>query len=913
MSKIKLLTFFIIFASPFSILPLGSQTIDPETLKSILSDTAEGAQAKGSSYETFTQNNYSQTLGLLEELDRQEERDLFYSSLMQSRVELVSKLCAKDPRACYLIDEYRDMKFLEVPDTIDDLKLFGLDAFAGYPINLDGFNELPLPSDYRLKVGDELKISIFGLKNHQSIDQISPMGELAIPNFGNYKIAGLSLDDAREELLSKIRVTYPGSELTLSLAQLQPKKVYVLGNVINPGSYGVNAFATAINALITGGGLQANSSLRNIKINSKNKLDQSLDLYSFLINGETQSDVVLEDGDVVLVGGLEKSVHIFGEIIRPAIYEIKDGEFLQDILSFALGFTEMADKRNITLQRKTEMGSLETLQVSEENFASFPLKTGDRIIINAVEGEQLNNITLAGAVRNPGIFQYSPGATLSDLIDLDKGLLDSTYTLMGVIKRFDQRIRGWSFLKFDLLNPSLLAKSPVMPRDQIFIFSREDIRFLNSASLHNLMGLEASFNSSGASKADDSASLLSASLKSKEAIESAVSESAQSISPKAFPECISTFSMDKSFFNMINIKLSAFSSSPSNLSRMSKIVCPAIFLEDPELVPFLMINSIPVVGNVRLPALYPVSKDITPMQIIQFAGGAMYGGLRSNIFDIVQNQKSINVSYEDLNTITNIKFLNIRQSSVNTNQGYVTLHGEFKFPGTYSITDGETITSVFQRAGGLTKYSYPHGGILTRESVKEIEKKVLIKAQKDLGEVLSSAAMNGYLNQNPTDLVQLIGLISSLSESDGLGRIVAELDPNKISRNAVLDIFVEHGDNIYIPKINSTITIVGNVLNPITVPYNPKLSAKDYIKLAGGFSKTADKRSSYIVFPNGISRKITNSYFAISQGTNPVPGSTIIIPRKANNLDTMSFLKFATPILADLSVTAASISAITNN
>jgi protein involved in polysaccharide export with SLBB domain len=128
-----------------------------------------------------------------------------------------------------------------------------------------------------------------------------------------------------------------------------------------------------------------------------------------------------------------------------------------------------------------------------------------------------------------------------------------------------------------------------------------------------------------------------------------------------------------------------------------------------------------------------------------------------------------------------------------------------------------------------------------------------------------------------------------------------------------LDVFVEHGDNIYIPKLNSTITIVGNVLNPITVPYNPKFSSKDYIGLAGGFSKTADKRSSYIVFPNGISRKIKNSYFEIRQGSNPLPGSTIIIPRKANNLDTMSFLKFATPILADLSVTAASISAITKD
>jgi polysaccharide export outer membrane protein len=137
------------------------------------------------------------------------------------------------------------------------------------------------------------------------------------------------------------------------------------------------------------------------------------------------------------------------------------------------------------------------------------------------------------------------------------------------------------------------------------------------------------------------------------------------------------------------------------------------------------------------------------------------------------------------------------------------------------------------------------------------------------------------LNQNPTDLVQLIALISSLSESDGLGRIVAELDPNLINRNPTLDIMLEDGDNIYIPRLNSTITIVGNVLNPITVPYNNKFDAKDYIKLAGGYNNTADKNSAYIIYPNGVSKKLRSNLFSLLQALMiPCQGLQLLSPEK---------------------------------
>lgn len=889
-------------------MPSSSQSIDPEALAAILQQSSEGQQAKTETFESFTQSNYGQTLTLLEELDLEEERSLFYSSLMQERIELVSKLCAKDPRACYLIDEYRSMKTLQEPENIESLDVFGHDVFVGYPINLDSFNELPLPQTYKIKVGDQLIINISGLQDFQGTMQVSPMGEVTIPNFGSFSISGITLPEAKEKMNKKILLSYPGSDVFLSINQMKPKSIFVLGNVLNPGGYGVNAFATAINALITSGGFKPNSSLRHIKINSKNKGSQRLDLYDFLIKGETGSDIILEDGDAVLVGGMESSVHVFGEVNRPAIYETKANETVQDAINFALGFTDNASKNNITLLRKTAMGLVETINVANVAFDSFTLQSGDKLIINPLVGEALNNIRIHGAIRNPGEFKYFDGATISDFLNLESDLLDETYTLIAILKRFDQKIRSSKFIKFDLLSTARLENISLLPRDEIFILSRFDINFINSSGTLNALRLTNSESTEDSSDAGLTRMQALANIENVNLVDSNTENKKLQI----IPECLRSFGMNEAFRKMITLKIDAVGIETEINGVSRNETCPRIFEKESELIPYLMVNAIPVVGNIRLPAIYPISNKVSPLEVYHFAGGVLYGVPNQNAYEIYRAQSSIGMTFGDLGNTNNFKFLNVRPYGKAISQGYVTLHGEVNFPGVYALEEGETIASLYTRAGGLTSFAYPQGGILTRDSIKEIEKKVLLKAQKDLGEVMTNAAISGNLNQNPTDLVQLIGLMSSLSESDGLGRIVAEMDPNKISSDPTLDIMLEQGDNIYIPKINSIVTIVGNVLNPITVPYNPSFNSMDYVDLAGGFNKLADKRATYIVQPNGISRKVRSNLFSLNKLT-PLPGSTIIVPRKANALDTMSFLKSATPILADLAVTAASITAITNN
>jgi len=161
--------------------------------------------------------------------------------------------------------------------------------------------------------------------------------------------------------------------------------------------------------------------------------------------------------------------------------------------------------------------------------------------------------------------------------------------------------------------------------------------------------------------------------------------------------------------------------------------------------------------------------------------------------------------------------------------------------------------------------------------------------------------------------------MSSLDNANPIGRLVTELNPIKI-RNSIEDnIILEDGDMIFIPKVQTTVTIVGQVLNPVTVPHNVGASFNDYLKLAGGLKKEADKGKVYAILPNGeaLRRKRGISLPVLPylpfERTDILPGSTIVVPRKARPLDSLALVETLTPILANLSVTAASIAAISDN
>jgi len=161
--------------------------------------------------------------------------------------------------------------------------------------------------------------------------------------------------------------------------------------------------------------------------------------------------------------------------------------------------------------------------------------------------------------------------------------------------------------------------------------------------------------------------------------------------------------------------------------------------------------------------------------------------------------------------------------------------------------------------------------------------------------------------------------MTSLENSKPIGRLVTELNPVKFNNNIEQNIILENGDKIFMPKIQTTVTVVGQVLNPVTVPHTVGATFNDYIRLAGGLKKEADKNKIYALLPNGeaIQRKdgmlLSSLPYLSFNREDILPGSTIVIPRKARPLDSLALVETITPVLANLSVTAASIAAISDN
>lgn len=903
----------LVILSLFLLTPMLLTAQEPSAqLEQIMSalegDGGDGANFSESSqegYKSFVQNELQNIYFNMSKLEEQDIEDITFAEINKKRIEYAIELCQRDQRACFLVDEYESYKSKEdFPKEFNTLKLFGQEIFSGYSNEFNFYDSLPLDDNYIIKIGDELKISLFGgFSLEQSTIVVDMNGSIIIPEIGEYKVAGLPYFEAALKIKTDISSKYAGTEAFVSLDRIRSKQIFALGNVRSPGTYALNAFGTALNALISSGGVKDNSSLRDIKIIRKNEIVKSVDLYDLLIKGDVSSaDYNLNDGDSLLVGGLQSSVSIIGEIIRPAIYEIKDNQSLSQVISFALGTTPFADMSNISVERLLPSGEKIIINPKE---MSFLLANGDKITVNSSEGQTLQSIALDGAIRNAGKYALDKNPTLGSIIDIQRDLLENTYTGFALIKRLNFSSRSYRLVMFNLANQEEINKLNLYSGDQVFVFSKDDISYTQSEQIHSYLKNKLYPNKEP---------LQSINLVNTQTENYANDGNFSDLANNNV--CLRSLDglLVNPISNFVKAKLDLFQSSRST-------ACTELLTKNPELIPILIINSIPVVGNVRFPGLYPTTRDLNALEIFNLSGGVLVSKLNSiPSFDVGVRARGFGMyPYEELVNLKNITMLNLQINEQSMPLGYVTLKGEFNNPGTYQISKGVTLSEIYERTGGLTSEAYPLAGILTRKSVKEIEQEAIQRSKAELSEILSSAVASGYLEQNSTDLVGLISLMTSMDGTKAIGRLVTELNPSLIASNPAQNIVLHDGDVIYMPKLLNTVTIVGQVLNPVTVPHKVGASFDYYLKLAGGVKKEADKSKIYVVQPNGVSLRRKNGFqfpvlpFMPFERDDILPGGTLIVPRQARPLDSIALVETITPVLANLSVTAASIAAISDN
>ena len=363
----------------------------------------------------------------------------------------------------------------------DAIKPFGYDLFASDPSTFAPGNEVPIPSDYRIGPGDLIEIQLFGQRNDSFSLGISREGMIRFPGIGPIHAfeKGTSFLELKNHLKEKIQEHLgEGVQSAITLGAFRSMRIFLLGEVRKQGAYTVSALSTTINALLSCGGIKETGSLRNIQLKRGGKIISTLDLYDLLLHGDTSADHSLQPGDVIFVPVVEKQISISGAVRRPAKFEIRGGETLQDALELAGGVEGRAYLSNIRLERLGADFRPIVKNLSIPNDSSYKILTGDVISLGSASSKVMNSVSLLGNVERPGEYEWRKGLTLGDLIHSSNDLLPTTDLTYGLIRRKLENgsIKVISFAPVELFNQESKQSLFLEKQDAVFFFSNKTPR-----------------------------------------------------------------------------------------------------------------------------------------------------------------------------------------------------------------------------------------------------------------------------------------------------------------------------------------------------------------------------------------------------------------------------------------------------
>ena len=315
--------------------------------------------------------------------------------------------------------------------------IYGYNFFEYAPTTFAPTESMPISSDYVLGPGDMLEIFLYGNDEDEATAFISRTGEIFVPYIGPVNLLGLTFEQANELLKTRVAAELIGTEISIALKELRSITVYFLGEAYKPGQYKLSALSTVTNAMFASGGVNKNGSLRNIQVLRNNKLIANYDFYEFLLKGRVNSDVKLQDGDVIFIPFIENKVKIGGAFRRPGLYEFKENETVKDAIYLAGGFNEDVAP-NTPIERcsiNSETFTREVAYLNGESGLSTPLANSDVINVSGKSGLEPRTITVTGQVNRPGDYSIQQGDSILDIINRAGGYTEDSYSEGSVFLR----------------------------------------------------------------------------------------------------------------------------------------------------------------------------------------------------------------------------------------------------------------------------------------------------------------------------------------------------------------------------------------------------------------------------------------------------------------------------------------------
>lgn len=324
------------------------------------------------------------------------------------------------------------------------IQVFGRDIFRNSDLTFEPSMNIATPTDYRLGPGDQVVIEVWGASEANITQKVTPDGYISIPDIGPVAVNGLTVQAASERIRGKLSKIYSGmktanvdlsTNVKVSLGQIRTIQVNIMGEVARPGTYALSSFSTVFHALYKAGGISELGSLRNIKVVRGGRTVATVDVYDYIINGRSHSDIRLQEGDVILASPYDALVLIQGKIKRPMYYEMKSSESVLTLINYAGGFTNDAYSSAVTVERNNNKEKT-ICTVDDMNYGVFKVKDGDIVSIGAILDRYDNRVEIKGAVYRPGFYAMGKDiSTVRDIIQKADGLLDDAFTNRAVLHR----------------------------------------------------------------------------------------------------------------------------------------------------------------------------------------------------------------------------------------------------------------------------------------------------------------------------------------------------------------------------------------------------------------------------------------------------------------------------------------------
>ena len=674
----------------------------------------------------------------------------------------------------------RDSMLLLMPELNDVVtgnvtspRIFGQDIFSRGQMSFEPNLNIATPDNYVLGPGDEVIVDVWGDAQTSAAYTISPEGKIFVPNVGPITLSGLTISEATRRVRGSLGAIYEGLydgsvQMKLSLGSIRSIQVNVMGEVGHQGTYTLPSLATLFHALHVSGGINNLGTLRSIKLYRSGKLYSEVDVYDFILNGKSDSDIALRDGDLISVLAYGKLVEISGEVKRPMFYEMRTGETVADIVKFAGGFTNEANSRVVSVTRR-QGGQYQSFTVEQKDFDKFVVEDGDVVSVAGSIDRYENRVEIKGAVYREGFYAID----------------EQTRTLKQLIERADG-----------------LREDAFMSRAVLY---REKPDWTMEALSIDLEGLMAGRVKDIALRAND----------------------------------------------------------------MLLIASVSDMQED---------YTVTVFGSVSRPDTYPYAENMTVEDLLVAAGGLLESASTANVTVTrrMKDSKSMAISEQLFETFTinlndDLKVdgegfvlqpfdqVFVRRSPVYITQSSVRIDGEVAFAGNYPLSHRNMrISEVVAAAGGANPGAFIEGAYLLRRMTSEEQQQA--RALRDMIESQAGGNNRDSLSMASVDLsnVYTVGI---------------DLENALANPGSDADIVLRDGDVISIPEYNGTVKVMGAVMYPNSVTFQPGKSLKYYAKAAGGFDNNARKNRAFVIYMNGM--------VASGMSAEIRPGCIVIIPSKA--------------------------------